>query len=207
MLCQELYFRYCMDFSESTFERFYRSTIPVFFSFAVERCNEAENPIDPQEVVNRLYGILVSHAMDRQRIPIRVLFSWCFGVISNLVREEQRFSKRQHCCLEELEYRPGGTDPLDQMISTEETNRKQSAYKGILHLIERPNSLLPDRERRVMALFYCQGLTLKKIAQKLDITPEHAGVILFRARKRLANHFRRTVWNNPHITDSSTAAP
>ncbi|MHC4944167.1 MAG: RNA polymerase sigma factor [Planctomycetota bacterium] len=190
MLCQELFYQYCMDFSDESFERFYYLTIPVFLSFAAERCQEMGNQADPQEVVNRLYGILVSHASHHRRIPIRVLFSWCFGVITNLIREEHRLRERKFRRLEACADRVGGMNPLESIIRSEETRARQAVYRGILHLIKQPNAVLVERERRVMALFYFGGMAIKGIAALLDITPEHTGVILFRARRRLAEHFQ-----------------
>ena len=85
MLCQELFLRYCLDLTEDTFQDFYHSTFPVFLSFAMERCALVKGmDLDPEEVVNRLYGILVAHAAGcRDRVPIKVLLSWCFGTVSN----------------------------------------------------------------------------------------------------------------------------
>jgi RNA polymerase sigma factor (sigma-70 family) len=190
LLCQELFHQYCLDSSDESFERFYYLTIPVFLSFTAERCQEMGIQTDPREVVNRLYGILVSHASHHRRIPIRVLFSWCFGVITNLIREEQRHRGRRFQRLEACVDRAGGMNPLDSIIHSEEKRTRQAVYRKILQRIKRPNNLLVERERRVLGLYYFDGLIIKEIAVRLGLTPEHTGVILFRARRRLAEHFR-----------------
>ncbi|MBU0756007.1 MAG: sigma-70 family RNA polymerase sigma factor, partial [Planctomycetes bacterium] len=190
ILCQELYYRYCMEYTEEAFERFYHSTMPVFFSYAVERCQEGENRTDPLEIVIRLYGVLVSHAMNRRRVPFRALFSWCFGVINNLIQEEQRFRKKLPSGSEGLERCESGEDPLEAMISAEEIEKRDQSFRELLGFIEQPNRLLTKRERSVMEMFYCRDLPLKEISRKLSIKRDHVGVILFRARRRLISYFQ-----------------
>lgn len=199
ILCQELYFRYCMESTEETFERFYHSTMPVFLSYAVERCQEKGPGADPQEIVTRLYGILVTHAVNRRRVPFRSLFSWCFGVISNLIQEEQRFHGKIPPGAEGMERCLGGENPLEAMICAEDQDRRDQDLEQLLRLIEEPNSLLTNRERSVMSCFYCRNLTLKTIAVNLGIKREHVGVILFRARKRLIDHFQKKDRSSGHI--------
>ncbi len=88
LLCQEFYYRYCVDAREEIFQRFYDSTYLIFQSYAAEKCAAAGNGLDPKEIVARLYVALVLHACGGRRLPIRALLSWCFGTILNLIREE-----------------------------------------------------------------------------------------------------------------------
>jgi len=193
LLCQDLYFKYCNSFNNEMFELFYYSTLPVFYSFAIEKCHEYSCRTDPKEIVNRLYGILISHAAAKHRVPIRVLFSWCFGVLTNLVREERRLQTKNLLNYKDvlMEMRDEANDPLKSMINQEEMENKRRQYLKILKLLSAPNAVLTERERKIMAAFYCRAKPLKTIALEQNITPEHAGVVLYRARRRLASFFRR----------------
>lgn len=186
-LCQELYYKYCRTFTNESFDEFYNSTFPVFISFAVEKINGTRLNIEPQEIVNRLYGILVAHASNRKRVPIKVLLSWCFGVICNLIREEQRSQGRLAQVYHRPELEREVLDPLLIIMNTEESQRRKKLYDKVLRLIENPNDILTDRERNVMNLFYCKGLKLKDISEALSTSPENVAVILFRSRKRIAS--------------------
>ena len=190
LLCRDLYTRYCIDFSEEAFERFYRATLHIFQVFTTEKCAALEIDLDPSEIVNRLYGLLVAHASLRRTLPIRSLLSWCFGTICNMIKEERRLRSRKHVPLSRVQNRPGGRTPLDQVIHREESVKRDLAYERILKLILTRNMVLPDRERKVMAQFYLEGLSLRRIASYSGITAEHAAVILFRARRRIALHIR-----------------
>ena len=186
MLCQELYYRYCLEATDEAFQRFYDSTATVFLSFAAEKCQAAGNPVEAQDVVNRLYGILVSHAVGIRRVPIRALFSWCFGVISNMIKEEQRIRGKDPLHLEGLEEHGGGIDPLEKMIVAEETGEKEALYTRVMKMISTPNGVLSERQRRAMEMFYCEGTTLRGIARHLKVSVPHSAVLLFRARRKIA---------------------
>ena len=186
LLCRDLFTRYCIDFSEEAFERFYRSTLQIFQVFTTEKCAALGADLDPNEIVNRLYGLLVAHASLRRHLPIRSLLSWCFGTICNMIKEERRHRSRKHVPLSRVQNRPGGRSPLDQVIHREESAKRGLVYKMILNLILTRNPVLSDRERKVMAQFYFEGLSLRRIASNSGINAEHAAVILFRARRRIA---------------------
>jgi RNA polymerase sigma factor (sigma-70 family) len=110
-----------------------------------------------------------------------------------MIREERRLRAREPAPLSRVEERPGGFNPLDQIIHREESAKRSLLYERILRLIRTRNSFLSDRERKVMALYYFEGLPLRLIASYLNITAEHAAVILFRSRRRIAELFKGTV--------------
>lgn len=196
LACQEMFHRYCRDFSSETFDHFYRSTFYIFLSFAVEKCSESGQDLDPHEIVNRLYGILVAHASGSRRVPIKALLSWCFGAISNLIKEELRFRSRKAKSLEILENRAEGQTPLDLLIQREDMEKKEAFYGFIRKLVDTPSPWLTERQRKVMRMFYFDGLTLRGIAARLNIRVEHTAVILHRSRKRIALLFKRGYLSN-----------
>ena len=44
---------------------------------------------------------------------------------------------------------------------------------------------LPPRDREALGLFYFKGLTLARIGAAIGVSPEHAGMIVKRARDKL----------------------
>lgn len=191
LLCQELFYRYCIEANEELFESFYRSTYPVFLGFATEKCSVNGHALDPREIVNRLYGVLVIHASSRRRsVPIRSLLSWCFGAISNLIKEEVRFRSRELPELNRINPPIWKESPLDSVIQDEDLQRRKRLYQDVLKLIHMRNNLLSDREREILHRYYCRNQSLRDVAARMKIRSEHAGVVLFRARRRIAQFLR-----------------
>lgn len=189
--CQELYFAYLMNASSDAFERFYEETKDLFYSYAVERCAAAGGDVDPQEVVNRLYGTLVTYAANHRRIPVRALLSWCLGTLANLVHAEKRAKVRPTLPVDALGDRASACDPLDQLIEAEERGARRRLYDRIMDLVHRPNPLLSARERKILHLFYCEGRSIRSVAAACRVRPDHVAVLLHRARRKIAARFRR----------------
>jgi RNA polymerase sigma factor (sigma-70 family) len=61
-------------------------------------------------------------------------------------------------------------------------NLEQAEFR---ELLRRKLELLPELERDVIALKFTDGLSNAEIAKVLDITPNHLGVVLFRALQKL----------------------
>jgi RNA polymerase sigma factor (sigma-70 family) len=201
VFCQELFFRFCMDFRNETFEPFYYSTVQMFLSFANavqmflsfanERCYAyGKRWVDPREIVNRLYGVLIAHASGNRRFPFKAMLSWCFGVINNMIKEEIRRCAKSPLPMKCAESQEGGKDPLDHLLQKEETKHMQDLYNRVMEFLTSSNAVLSERDRKVMHLFYCEGQSLKKIAKIQKIRMEHVAVILFRSRKRIAVRLR-----------------
>jgi len=192
LLCQELYYKYCMDFREDSFGVFYRSTVNMFLSVAAEKClKDGKGRVDPREIVNRLYGLLVLHASRKGPAPFRAILSWCFGAISNMVKEEYRKLLKQAVLSRRIESSGCSPSPLDKLLQKEEKKKRLRLYYKIIELINSNNSIISERDRRVMELFYCESQSLRAISDIINIKIEHAAVILCRARKRIANHLKR----------------
>lgn len=191
LLYQELFRKYCMELSEESFERFYHATYSFFLGFAAEKCTVAGMNLDPDDVVNRLYGILVSHASGRRKgVPFKSLFSWCFGTITNIVKEEIRRQNRALLGLGKMKKHPEDRhSPLNRMIQKEDQKRFNTLYNNVLRLIQSDDTYLSEREKQVMRLFYCETKSLRSIAQELGLKVENTAVILFRSRRRISRYF------------------
>ena len=188
---QEFYCRYLEHSDSESFERFYRSTRALFYSYAAEKCAVAGGDVDPQEVVNHLYSTLVIYAAMHRRVPVRALLSWCLGTIANLVHTEKRNNIRSELPLSGSPHRPVPSDPLDALIEEEEQGSRRSLYERILDLIHRPNRILSSRERQVLRLFYCEGKSMRSVAAACRIKPDYVAVLLHRARRKIAARFTK----------------
>ena len=187
--CRELYLNYLADSREASFDRFYRATAPVFISYTRDRAGSAcRGRIDPWDVVNRLYGLLVHRAERGEGLPARSLLSWCFGVLNNLVREEYRRKARFPAPLGDIEKTCRAEGPLERMLSDEERERREALVRRILHCLSNERVLLSPRDQRAMELYYRRGLPLRNVADRLKLEPSHVAVILHRARRKIRLH-------------------
>jgi RNA polymerase sigma-70 factor (ECF subfamily) len=101
---------------------------------------------------------------------------WLFQIAANLwrdqVRREKRRPKRAHCPMDEQQ----GTARLpDQAVTDREDVRR------VLVAMDR----LPSRQREVLYLHACEGLSLVQIAEVLGISPDAVKASLSLARKRM----------------------
>jgi len=188
---QESYRRYLAESDSDSFERFYRSTRELFYSYAAEKCAAAGGDVDPQEVVHRLYETLVTYAAMRRRVPVGALLSWCLGTIANLVHAERRANTRPLPLPGGALRRAHAADPLEMLIEAEERKGRRKLYDRILELIHRPNGLLTPREREILRLFYCEGKSLRFVGEACGIKSDHVAVLLHRARRKIAARFTR----------------
>lgn len=190
ILFQELYYKYCMEYSEESFEEFYHSTFGFFLSFTRDRLSiHKGSALDPHEIVNRLYGVLVAHAYKKRKPIIKAILSWSFGVICNLIREEIREEKKW-TSVEEGAVRDTATQtPLNQLLKSEEKEAHKGFCIKIIELIKQKNQLLSWRDRRVMEMFYLKRQKLKIISKELNLKVSHAAVILYRSRKKIERNF------------------
>jgi RNA polymerase sigma-70 factor (ECF subfamily) len=106
---------------------------------------------------------------------------WLFTITKNLWNDWLRRKMRQPAAIEPLEDDHPSTSfgPDHGLIVREDLRR----------VLEAMNSL-PARQREVLFLCACEGLSTGEIAQVLGITSEAAKASLCEARKRLRRRFR-----------------
>lgn len=74
-------------------------------------------------------------------------------------------------------------EPLSPMLAATESETEKPDSENIW---PRARRILGEREYEILWLRYGEDLSVKDAAGVMDVTPTHAGVILHRARKRLA---------------------
>lgn len=109
---------------------------------------------------------------------------WLFAIARSRVADHYR--KREKAMRNE---RPAialnGTDPSESAVETAAAPIEQMEQSEFCELLRAKLELLPELERDVIAFKFTDGLTNTEIAQALDITPNHLGVVLHRALQKL----------------------
>jgi RNA polymerase sigma-70 factor (ECF subfamily) len=112
---------------------------------------------------------------ERLRDP-RVARVWLLKITTNLWRDHLRRGK-----LPAAQVRPLADDPPAPAASAHELTTRQDDLRQALGALDG----LPSRQREVLYLNACEGLTLAEIAEVLGITVESAKASLSLARKKL----------------------
>ena len=104
---------------------------------------------------------------------------WLFTICRNLWNDQLRRKTRRPPMAEALEDKQSTVASPDHDLMVRDDLRR---------VLEAMNSL-PSRQRDVLHLYACEGLSLREIAEVLKITSEAAKASLFEARKRLRGQF------------------
>jgi RNA polymerase sigma-70 factor, ECF subfamily len=106
---------------------------------------------------------------------------WLLSIARNLWNDRLRRKSRGAAKIEPID----PDCPSDACAPDRDTVVRED-LRLVLDAMEK----LPARQREVLYLFAREGLSLREIAQVLDITPEAAKASLCEARKRLRQQFR-----------------
>lgn len=129
------------------------------------------NPSDAEEVTQesmfRAFHNIQSFDVDRGRFR-----SWVFGIAVHQAYD--RLNERKHQSLCEIEDMPGSHRSPEDMFHLMELE------EALLQAIEE----MGERYRRILVMYYVEGLTHQEIADQEGITANNAGTILNRAKDR-----------------------
>lgn len=121
---------------------------------------------------------------------------WVRTIAGNLIRRAyarrptRRFEDMPEGLQEPADPRPG---PQFVVQGEEDAAHLRRAYLLMLMHYGDAFEQLSDRDRRAMQLVEVEGLTYKDAGALLQVRPSNMKMILFRARKRLVNHMRRSM--------------
>jgi len=106
---------------------------------------------------------------------------WLFQIAANLWRDRLRREKRRgnHAELSADDYQSTATPPEQEASDREDVGRALAAMDR-----------LPRRQREVLYLHACEELSLKEIAEVLDISPDAVKANLSLARKRMRRQLK-----------------
>ena len=111
----------------------------------------------------------------------RAVRVWLFQIAANLWRDQARRAKHAPERAKSIDDEPAGrtASPMEKMIGAEQLERA----------IEMMDSL-PERQREVLFLATCEGLSLAEVAETLEITTAAAKASLSLARRRKRELFK-----------------
>jgi len=106
---------------------------------------------------------------------------WLFTIAKNLWGDRLRHKARRPAAFEPLDddYQGAACGPDHDLVIQDELRRVLAAMNS-----------LPARQREVLYLCACEGLSMREISQVLGITSEATKASLCEARKRLRRQFR-----------------
>jgi RNA polymerase sigma-70 factor, ECF subfamily len=110
---------------------------------------------------------------------------WLFAIARSRISEHYRSKDHAMHAQETVKSHSdvdGQAAPLTSRSTAPLDSLEQAEFREILR---RKLELLPELERDVIALKFTDGLSNAEIAKVLEITPNHLGVVLFRALQKL----------------------
>lgn len=163
------------------FARLYEHIAPAVFTWANLRLRpEQKAVLDPADLVQEVWlrAWRKIETFDAERIPFRF---WVFRIAKNVALEASRQARKPDRA------RPRGTgdDPLDAIAD---------AITGVSSRVARDESLarfqaavleLPEDERKLVVHCGLEGLSLREVGERLNISEEAAGKRWQRLRQRL----------------------
>lgn len=135
---------------------------------------------DAEDLTLQTFTQVYRHAA-RYR-PETVFSTWLFGIARHELLHELRRRRRkpvEPVSPAELDFAPHGNPPGDERHLAE---LEEQLLAALQHL--------PERERSALLLTAAGELTRPQIATTLQVTENHLGVILHRARETLRRHFQ-----------------
>lgn len=138
-----------------------------------------EDKQDIEEAVQEIF-FKVYKSLGTFRLETR-FFTWFYTVALNWLRSRRRIKKNQGMTIpfsqmtnEIIEVRTDKYDPLQQFVGAEEEKRARRAVDELKTMYREP-----------FILHYQENLSLKEIADILNLTEEGVKTRLYRARKQL----------------------
>ena len=159
---------------EQAFHRLFERWKSPLISYFYRSLNDYHRSEDlTLMVASRVYAARTSYKV------VSKFSTWLFRIAQNLVRDEYRkTSKRQEETFHpEMQY--------DQHVDTH-NHTLADMEEWLAHAIEG----LKPQERSLVLLVYQQDFTPSEAAEVLNITPNHARVLLHKARAYLSEKFR-----------------
>ncbi|RME79068.1 MAG: RNA polymerase sigma factor [Planctomycetota bacterium] len=131
-----------------------------------------------QETFQRAFRYLDSYN------PEYSFYTWLHKIALNEIFKEQKRRK-----VRREKEGLGNQDDLDFFMGQIPLNGDM-AYKELFQKVEKGLSKMESRKKAVFILRVFQGLSLKEIAELLELSLDNVKVMLFRARKELAKELK-----------------
>jgi RNA polymerase sigma-70 factor, ECF subfamily len=163
-------------------ETFGEQLIELYYSRVQRYVRMRVREQDCEDVVGEIF----LRAIERQDQLRDASGPWLFAIARSRISEHYRSKDSAMHSPESLKENTSAVDDPSSIPSRRAAapleNLEQAEFR---ELLRRKLELLPELERDVIALKFTDGLSNAEIAKVLDITPNHLGVVLFRALQKL----------------------
>ncbi len=163
-----------LHMDEDTFRAFYERTARGLSAYMARTTGDRQLAADlVQEVYYRFLRTAVAFENDTHRR------NYLYRIATNLVRDGRRRTRVDHVSIDE----DGGAELSVEPAAAEGVARRRDLSRAMAHL--RP------RDRELLWLAYAQGSSHAEIATVLGLKTGSIKLLLFRARRRLADLIRQ----------------
>lgn len=162
---------------EDAFTELYNHFFPRVYKFLLAKTTNADTA---DEIVSNTFLKMYEHLKDYN--PERAAFStWLYNIAENELKMFWRSKYRRAEHEEEFdeEFDPSAPEfeePENKILNSERELQIRRALEN-----------LPERERKIIEMTYWLNYPPRKIAEVLDMTPNHVSVVLKRAKATLKN--------------------
>ena len=163
---------------EESFTELYEHFFPLVYKFIYAKTSDAEIT---DEIISETFLKMYQHLHEYN--PMRAAFStWLYNIALNELkmfwRKKNYRGEHEEIFDEEIEISaPEFEEPEQKILSAERE-------KIIRQALEK----LSERERQIIEMTYWLGYPPRKIAEVLEISPNHVSVILKRAKTNLKKY-------------------
>lgn len=163
---------------EFAFTELYKYFFPRVYKFLMMKTNNAEIS---DEIISRTFIKVYEHLSNYDEK--KAAFStWIYRIADNELKMFWRTQKIHG------EKEADWDDDFDAVAPEFEEPEHQSLEKERQEQIRKALENLSERERKIIELTYWLNYTPKKIAELLDMTPNHVSVVLKRAKNNLKKY-------------------
>jgi RNA polymerase sigma-70 factor, ECF subfamily len=162
--------------SETRFRRLYDANYEPLFAFALRRCDDAS---EAHDVIADTFLVLwrrLHESPPDEQVPL-----WLYGVARRVLANRRRTSIRSQRLVARLA----------QIGPTEADTAEVIAHRAAAGAVVRSLALLRDDDREILLLAGWERLGTAEIAAVVGCSPNAAAIRLHRARKRLAEIYKK----------------
>jgi RNA polymerase sigma-70 factor (ECF subfamily) len=162
---------------KAAFAEMYQHFFPRVYKFILGKTADADIA---DEIISETFLKVYEHLADYD--SKKAAFStWLFRIAENELKMYWRSKNYRNNIEEEWdeEFNPAAPDfeePEQKILQVETQNKIKAALEK-----------LPERERKIIEMTYWLNYPPRKIAEILDLTPNHVSVLLKRAKNNLKN--------------------
>lgn len=193
------------DRDAEAFEALHAFTQSAVYDWVLGLLRGSNGSLDAREIMQDAYINVYRYAGSFRLNHDGSFRVWVRTIAGNLVRRS--YSRRPTRRFEDMP--EGFQEPADPKLGPaglaqvgEEHDRLRNAWVLLMAHYKNAFNKLSSRDQYAMHLVEVEGLSYRDAGEKLGVRQSNMKMILFRARKRLVNHMRRSMGVLPGMASS-----